>query len=188
MFFFSLSCGIESIFQSQSFTFALCGPHNLSPRQACDCLKMQLVISGPLFCKPHKTIHSSTPPGRLIDDDPLREFPLWPLLRHLPLHAVHPESDGGGDQSWVWNDVFFFNLSPCSPQLPAQLSPTSQHSRLGAGEPLHRHGDHGLLHLYASRLWLCMACRPGGRQWVALLRSAKGQLHLLKGGHDWVPK
>ena len=35
LFFFSLSCGIESIFQSQSFTFALCGPHSLSPKQAC---------------------------------------------------------------------------------------------------------------------------------------------------------
>ena len=42
LFFFSLSCGIESIFQSQSFTFALCGPHNLSPKQACSFLQMQL--------------------------------------------------------------------------------------------------------------------------------------------------
>ena len=33
LFFFSLSCGIESIFQSQSFTFGLCGPHNLTPQQ-----------------------------------------------------------------------------------------------------------------------------------------------------------
>jgi len=34
LFFFSLSCGIESIFQSQSFTFGLCGPHKLTPQQA----------------------------------------------------------------------------------------------------------------------------------------------------------
>ena len=33
LFFFSLSCGIESIFQSQSFTFGLCGPHKLTPQQ-----------------------------------------------------------------------------------------------------------------------------------------------------------
>ena len=35
LFFFSLSCGIESIFQSQSFTFGLCGPHKLTPQQVC---------------------------------------------------------------------------------------------------------------------------------------------------------
>ena len=45
LFFFSLSCGIESIFQSQSFTFALCGPHNLSPKQASVFLQMQLQSS-----------------------------------------------------------------------------------------------------------------------------------------------
>ena len=84
--------------------------------------------------------------------------------------------------------IIFPILSPCPPQLPVQLSPTSQHSWLGVGEPLHRHGDHGLLHLHASRLWLCMAGRPGGHQWVTLLKSVKGQLLLLKGGHDWVPK
>ena len=186
LFFFSLSCGIESIFQSQSFTFALCGPHNLSPKQACVLFAIANITIVGLFFASHIT--QPTPPGRLVDDDPLREFPLWPLLRHFPLHPVHPESDGGGDQSWVWNDDFFPILSPCSPQLLAQLSPTSQHSWLGVGEPLHRHGDHGLLHLHAGCLWLCMAGRPGGRQWVTLLKSAKGKLHLLKGGHDWVPK
>ena len=49
LFFFSLSCGIESIFQSQSFTFALCGPHNLSPKQACIFLQMQLQSSASLL-------------------------------------------------------------------------------------------------------------------------------------------
>ena len=31
--FFVLSCGIESSFQSQSFTFALCGPHKMTAQQ-----------------------------------------------------------------------------------------------------------------------------------------------------------
>lgn len=34
LFFFILSCGIEASFQSQTFTFGLCGPHHLSPKQA----------------------------------------------------------------------------------------------------------------------------------------------------------
>ena len=33
LFFSLFSCGIESIFQSQSFTFGLCGPHKLTPQQ-----------------------------------------------------------------------------------------------------------------------------------------------------------
>ena len=49
LFFFSLSCGIESIFQSQSFTFALCGPHNLSPKQACVFFTNAIAIVGLFF-------------------------------------------------------------------------------------------------------------------------------------------
>ena len=33
LFFCLFSCGIESSFHSQIFTFALCGPHQLSPQQ-----------------------------------------------------------------------------------------------------------------------------------------------------------
>ena len=33
-FYFTFSCGLEAFFQSQSFTFALCGPHLFSPSQA----------------------------------------------------------------------------------------------------------------------------------------------------------
>ena len=35
LFFCLFSCGIESSFHSQIFTFALCGPHQLSPQQVC---------------------------------------------------------------------------------------------------------------------------------------------------------
>merc|ERR1712110_89612 len=34
LFFCLFSCGVESCFHSQIFTFALCGPHQLSPQQA----------------------------------------------------------------------------------------------------------------------------------------------------------
>jgi len=34
LFFCLFSCGVESSFHSQVFTFALCGPHQLSPQQA----------------------------------------------------------------------------------------------------------------------------------------------------------
>ena len=33
-FYFAFSCGMESFFQSQSFTFGLCGPHKLQPQDA----------------------------------------------------------------------------------------------------------------------------------------------------------
>ena len=33
LFFCLFSCGVESSFHSQVFTFALCGPHQLSPQQ-----------------------------------------------------------------------------------------------------------------------------------------------------------
>ena len=33
-FYFTFSCGLEAFFQSQSFTFALCGPHLFIPSQA----------------------------------------------------------------------------------------------------------------------------------------------------------
>ena len=33
-FYFTFSCGLEAFFQSQSFTFALCGPHLFPPSQA----------------------------------------------------------------------------------------------------------------------------------------------------------
>ena len=33
LFFCLFSCGVESSFHSQIFTFALCGPHQLSPQQ-----------------------------------------------------------------------------------------------------------------------------------------------------------
>ena len=32
--YFTFSCGLEAFFQSQSFTFALCGPHLFPPSQA----------------------------------------------------------------------------------------------------------------------------------------------------------
>ena len=33
-FYFAFSCGLEAFFQSQSFTFALCGPHIFPPSEA----------------------------------------------------------------------------------------------------------------------------------------------------------
>ena len=33
-FYFAFSCGLEAFFQSQSFTFALCGPHLFFPSEA----------------------------------------------------------------------------------------------------------------------------------------------------------
>ena len=32
-FYFAFSCGIEGFFQSQTFTFGICGPHRLNPRK-----------------------------------------------------------------------------------------------------------------------------------------------------------
>merc|ERR1712029_1162148 len=33
-FYFAFSCGIEGFFQSQTFTFGICGPHRLDPKKA----------------------------------------------------------------------------------------------------------------------------------------------------------
>ena len=32
-FYFAFSCGIEGFFQSQTFTFGICGPHRLNPKK-----------------------------------------------------------------------------------------------------------------------------------------------------------
>ena len=32
--YFAFMCGLEGFFQSQTYTFALCGPHHFSPQQA----------------------------------------------------------------------------------------------------------------------------------------------------------
>ena len=32
-FYFAFSCGIEGFFQSQTFTFGICGPHKLNPKK-----------------------------------------------------------------------------------------------------------------------------------------------------------
>ena len=32
-FYFTFSCGMESFFQSQTFTFGICGPHQLKPKE-----------------------------------------------------------------------------------------------------------------------------------------------------------
>ena len=32
--YFAFTCGLEGFFQSQTYTFALCGPHHFSPQQA----------------------------------------------------------------------------------------------------------------------------------------------------------
>ena len=33
-FYFAFSCGMEGFFQSQTFTFGICGPHRLLPKKA----------------------------------------------------------------------------------------------------------------------------------------------------------
>ena len=32
-FYFAFTCGIEGFFQSQTFTFGICGPHRLEPEK-----------------------------------------------------------------------------------------------------------------------------------------------------------
>ena len=32
-FYFAFSCGMEGFFQSQTFTFGICGPHKLNPKK-----------------------------------------------------------------------------------------------------------------------------------------------------------
>ena len=31
--YFAFSCGMEGFFQSQTFTFGICGPHKLNPKE-----------------------------------------------------------------------------------------------------------------------------------------------------------
>ena len=64
-FFFVFSCGIESCFHSQSFTFGLCGPHSLTPNQ--------VILHPPA---PHLA-------GSLPEDHPQQFLPLWKVVWHL---------------------------------------------------------------------------------------------------------
>ena len=34
--YFAFSCGMEGFFQSQTFTFGICGPHKLNPKEVSD--------------------------------------------------------------------------------------------------------------------------------------------------------
>ena len=34
--YFAFSCGMEGFFQSQTFTFGICGPHKLNPKEVND--------------------------------------------------------------------------------------------------------------------------------------------------------
>ena len=57
-FFFVFSCGIESSFHSQSFTFGLCGPHSLTPHQV-SLLSSSSPSRRPLTSRPSSTVSSS---------------------------------------------------------------------------------------------------------------------------------
>ena len=34
--YFAFSCGMEGFFQSQTFTFGICGPHKINPKEVSD--------------------------------------------------------------------------------------------------------------------------------------------------------
>ena len=60
-FYFTFSCGMESFFQSQTFTFGICGPHQLEPKE----VKLFINVEDKTYCYS----------GRSIDHSLLQLFP-----------------------------------------------------------------------------------------------------------------
>ena len=63
-FYFTFSCGMESFFQSQTFTFGICGPHQLKPKE---------VVIQHLLIKTQSILHCYS--GRSIDHGLLQLLP-----------------------------------------------------------------------------------------------------------------
>ena len=42
--YFALSCGLEGFFQSQTYTFGICGPHKISPEKVAHLVKVSVII------------------------------------------------------------------------------------------------------------------------------------------------
>lgn len=141
LFFFILSCGIEASFQSQTFTFGLCGPHHLSPKQV------------------WKTFPLTLTPGCLTHPHTKPRLPCWSLLWHLPGHEAPSAHPGHRHQPWVGSPQL--QSHHVVVQVPGQRRPPGVHRRLESGDPLHRHGRHGLLRGHADRLRWGRGVRPG---------------------------
>ena len=130
LFFFILSCGIEAMFQSQTFTFGLCGPHHLSPSQVGQSLPQT--------------------PGCLPDPHTKPCLPCWSLLRHISCHKAPSTHSGHCHQPWVGPSILY--EVHVDVQVPGQRGPPGGHRGLEPGGALRGHRRHGLLRRHAGRL------------------------------------
>ena len=81
LFFCLFSCGIESSFQSQIFTFGLCGPHQLSPQQVVSFLKIEAIVA--TTTQREKEIDHHEFSGCILDNHICGSIPHWTFLRYL---------------------------------------------------------------------------------------------------------
>ena len=93
--YFAFSCGMEGFFQSQTFTFGICGPHKLNPKEVDRYWDAYLrYIVEYLRCNDIRNIYGITL-GCFPDDGVLCLFPRWKVhyITRLSLHLHILEHD-----------------------------------------------------------------------------------------------
>ena len=86
--YFAFSCGMEGFFQSQTFTFGICGPHKLNPKEVGRYWDAYLrYIVEYLRCNAIRNIYGITL-GCFPDNSVLCLFPRWKVhyITRLSLH------------------------------------------------------------------------------------------------------